>query len=73
MSLTHGYAKRKKKIVLFYTGDIAMGELTGYIKGKLPRYMVPNVIRQLEQLPFTPNGKVDRNLLKKMYAEESAR
>ena len=40
-----------------------------YIKGKLPRYMVPNVIRQLEQLPFTPNGKVDRNLLKQWYNE----
>ena len=57
----------KKKIVLYYTGDLAAPELTGYIKEKLPRYMVPNVTRQLEALPLTPNGKIDRNLLKKLY------
>ena len=57
----------KKKIILFYVGDIAPGEMSSYIKGKLPRYMVPNVIRQLEAMPFTPNGKIDRNLLKKQY------
>lgn len=57
----------KKKIVLYYTGDIAVAELTEYIKGKLPRYMVPNVTRQLETLPLTPNGKIDRNGLKTLY------
>ena len=51
----------------FYTGDLAAAELTGYIKEKLPRYMVPNVTKQLEALPLTPNGKIDRNLLKKLY------
>ena len=57
----------KKKIVLYYTGDLTTAELTGYIKEKLPRYMVPNVTKQLETLPLTPNGKIDRNLLKKLY------
>ena len=57
----------KKKIVLYYTGDLTAAELTGYIKEKLPRYMVPNVTKQLETLPLTPNGKIDRNLLKKLY------
>ena len=36
-------------------------------KSKLPRYMVPNVIRQLDTMPLTANGKIDRNLLKQMY------
>lgn len=57
----------KKKIVLYYTGELPLGKLTDYIKSKLPRYMVPNVTRQLEQLPLTPNGKINRNLLKQMY------
>lgn len=59
----------KKKIVLFYTGEPELAEITGYIKGKLPRYMVPNVTRKLEALPLTPNGKIDRNGLKKTYEE----
>ena len=60
----------KKKIVLYYTGDVALAELTDYIKSKLPRYMIPNVTRQLDNLPLTPNGKIDRNLLKTMYEQK---
>lgn len=57
----------KKKIILFYVGDCTPAEMTAYIKEKLPRYMVPNVVRQLDEMPFTPNGKIDRNGLKTMY------
>jgi len=64
------FDNEKKKIVLYYTGDISVAELTAYIKSKLPRYMVPNVTRQLETLPLTPNGKIDRNGLKKLYEEK---
>ena len=62
------FDNEKKKIVLYYTGDITVAELTAYIKGKLPRYLVPNVTKQLEALPLTPNGKIDRNGLKTLYA-----
>ena len=61
------FDNEKKKIILFYAGQPAMGEMAAYIKEKLPRYMVPNVIRALDAMPFTPNGKIDRNLLKTMY------
>ena len=60
----------KKKIVLYYTGELELAELTEYVKSKLPRYMIPNVTRQLENLPLTPNGKIDRNLLKRMYEQK---
>jgi len=63
----------KKKIVLYYTGTPETAEMAAYIKEKLPRYMVPNVIRQLEELPYTPNGKIDRNLLKAMYTDSRNR
>lgn len=59
----------KKKIVLYYAGSIGPAELNVYIKNKLPRYMVPNMIRQLETLPLTPNGKIDRNKLKTLCEE----
>ena len=62
------FDNEKKKIVLFYTGDIPVAELTAYIKSKLPRYMIPNVTKQLDELPYTPNGKIDRNGLKSLYA-----
>ena len=59
----------KKKIILYYAGTLPAADMATYIKNKLPRYMIPNVIRQLEAMPFTPNGKIDRNLLKKWYEE----
>jgi len=61
------FDSEKKKIVLYYTGDMEPKDMTVYIKNKLPRYMVPHVIRQLDIMPLTPNGKIDRNLLKQMY------
>ena len=59
----------KKKIILYYVGNAEPGTIATYIKEKLPRYMVPNVIKQLEQMPLTPNGKINRNLLKEQYAQ----
>ncbi len=39
------------------------GELRGFLKAKLPEYMIPSGYVILEALPLTPNGKVDRNVL----------
>lgn len=57
----------KQRIVLLYVGDISSGALTEYMKGKLPRYMLPNTVRQLDIMPHTPNGKIDRKLLSTQY------
>jgi len=34
-----------------------------FLESKLPPYMVPQLLMQLEALPFTPNGKVDKKSL----------
>jgi len=38
-------------------------ELRDYLAGKLPGYMIPSYFVQLEAMPLTPNGKVDRKAL----------
>jgi hypothetical protein len=38
-------------------------EIRTYLRGKLPEYMVPGVVVELERLPLTGNGKVDRSKL----------
>lgn len=61
------YDDTKGKIVLYYVGDMDEKELTLILKDKLPRYMLPNRILKLEDMPLTPNGKIDRVTLKKQY------
>ena len=40
-------------------------ELREYLRGMLPEYMVPSVIVEMEEMPLTANGKVDRKALPK--------
>lgn len=67
------YDKEKGKIILFYVGDIDSKELITSLKNTLPRYMIPNNVFDLEMMPLTANGKVDRNKLKQIYEEKKRR
>ena len=58
------YDEHRKKIVLFYTGTLNPGDMATFMKGRVPRYMVPNSIKPLDSMPLTPNGKLDRMSLK---------
>ncbi|MPZ75766.1 MAG: amino acid adenylation domain-containing protein, partial [Deltaproteobacteria bacterium] len=40
---------------------ITQNELQGYLKERLPNYMVPAGIIALNSLPLTPNGKINRD------------
>jgi hypothetical protein len=41
-------------------GGVNGKQLREYLKGKLPEYMVPSVFVEIEQMPLTATGKVDR-------------
>ena len=47
--------------VLFQPGgDLTASEVRRHLRRDLPDYMVPSVVVTLDQVPLTPNGKVDR-------------
>ena len=49
--------------VVANNGDLQTAELRDYMKQRLPEYMLPSAIVQLEGFPLTPNGKLDRKAL----------
>jgi acyl carrier protein len=56
----------QKRLVAYVVGKKGMpgtSDLRGFLKEKLPEYMVPSAFVALEALPLTPNGKVDRKAL----------
>ncbi|HHW22743.1 MAG TPA: amino acid adenylation domain-containing protein [Clostridiaceae bacterium] len=57
----------KKKIILYYVGDVSKADVVNYCKEKLPRYMIPNLVEKLDLMPLTPNGKINRLALKERY------
>ena len=67
----------ESKIVLYYVGTVgrqgdgsSKSVVRSYLKANLPRYMLPQSIFQLDELPRTPGGKLDRVRLLEMYLEQ---
>ncbi|UCH97042.1 MAG: amino acid adenylation domain-containing protein, partial [Candidatus Aminicenantes bacterium] len=48
---------------VFDDPEAMSSELREYLSQRLPDYMVPSYFVQIEKIPLTPNGKIDRNAL----------
>jgi amino acid adenylation domain-containing protein len=54
----------EKRLVAYVTPkDVETSELRAYLKQRLPDYMMPSAFVYLDELPLTPNAKVDRKAL----------
>jgi amino acid adenylation domain-containing protein len=62
-SSTLGQARLTAYIVAADGGSPSISELRGYLKERLPDYMVPAAFVLLETMPLLPSGKVDREAL----------
>lgn len=58
------FDEKKNKIVCFYQGNISKKDIVREARRYLQDFMIPNVFRQMEELPITGNGKLDRKALK---------
>jgi amino acid adenylation domain-containing protein len=64
-----------KQLVAYVVCDaeVEVSELRRHARERVPEYMVPGWVVVLEEMPLTPNGKVDRKRLpapEKLHAEE---
>lgn len=63
------YDHDKQKIVLVFSGAADRKYIMDEMKERFPKYMYPNLFIKMEVMPYNLNGKIDRTLLKKKYAE----
>lgn len=64
---------KKNKVVAFYVGDDDKRAIIDEMKTKVPEFMVPNIFMQVDEMPLTKNGKLDRNYLKELYRDGGKR
>lgn len=69
------YNNEKNKLYAFYIGELPKNELKQQLEKSLPSFMIPNIIKQIDDFPLNKNGKIDRkqlliNLQEKKYEKE---
>jgi amino acid adenylation domain-containing protein len=55
-----------RRLVAYICTDhqaLSLTPIREFLTGKLPNYMLPSAVVQMESMPLTPNGKVDRKAL----------
>lgn len=52
-------------LVAYFTADLSLNPkaVRDYLQSMLPNHMVPSYFMQLDQMPLTPNGKINRKAL----------
>ena len=58
------YDDVKKKIVMVYEGSAEKDFILNEMRSYLPAWMIPSKVVQVERIPLTDNGKMDRKKLK---------
>ncbi|MFK4471620.1 amino acid adenylation domain-containing protein [Paenibacillus sp. RC73] len=63
--LAHEDKQGENQLVAYYVAEreVSSSELRSLLAKELPNYMVPTYFVQLEHIPLTPNGKIDRKAL----------
>jgi amino acid adenylation domain-containing protein len=57
------YSDGDKRLVAYVVGNVSVEELQKSLRSTLPEYMIPAAFVVLDELPLTPQGKVDRRAL----------
>jgi len=64
------YRKMNKEIVLILEAEseFTSRQIRTALQSRLPKYMLPTVIIQVDEMPRNPNGKIDRKWLNEQFA-----
>lgn len=65
------FEEEKSKLYGFYIGKIDKKELRSKLEQKLPSFMIPTKLIELDEFPITNNGKIDRKKLMLMKDDKN--
>jgi amino acid adenylation domain-containing protein len=72
-AVVHEFGPSDQRIVLFVSTRESQSfhehELKDFMRKSLPDYFLPNMVRVIDTIPLTHNGKIDRKILKASCAE----
>jgi len=54
-------------------GNVDLNNIKELLQNKLPQYMIPQYFVKLDEMPYTPNGKIDKKLLPMPNLEEKTK
>jgi len=57
--------------VIWEGGSITLTELRKFLRQWMPAHMIPQSIESIDELPRTPNGKLDRKSLPKVFSSST--
>ncbi len=57
------FDEKRSRLKGFYVGSIEKEALHAAMRQALPEFMIPGILRQVEAMPLTKNGKIDRKAL----------
>ena len=60
------FDERKSRLKGFYIGAIEKDALYAAMKERMPEFMIPGVLRRVDEMPLTKNGKIDRRKLEEI-------
>jgi amino acid adenylation domain-containing protein/non-ribosomal peptide synthase protein (TIGR01720 family) len=62
--------EKERELVAYITGEEVLNasDIRVYLSGILPNYMIPGHFVQLDELPITSSGKIDRKRLPESYS-----
>jgi natural product biosynthesis luciferase-like monooxygenase protein len=72
--IKQGEVAGEEKLVAYFTSnkEVDLNQVRGFLRKQLPPFMVPDEFHVINEFPLTANGKIDRRVLLKARALETA-
>lgn len=64
------FDREADRMVAVYAGELDAAGVVKGLRDRLPKYMIPELLRQVPALPHLPNGKTDRVRVRREYEAE---